>query len=130
MTFEDGKAVYKDLIEEGMLKRIEEINPIKACQLRIERYKRLLDEEEAKLANLQLLDKMSKLDPKKKKRTIDPKIETMRLTKFNQLKPNLASQVRRGNADWGKIAEVFVFDSTSEARDWTITKLQEECLID
>ncbi len=114
-----------------MLRRIEEIDPIKACKLRIERYKLLLAEEEAKLEELENLERMTKLESKKqKKKTVDPKVEAIRLSKFNKLKPNLAKQVRNGDTDWKRVAEAFIFDSATEAREWIISHLQEECLID
>ena len=129
-TFEPGKVIYKDMIEEGMLKRIEEINPIEACKLRIDRYKRLLEEEESKLDDLKDLEKTLKRSKKQNKKMVDPRLEKIRIEKLTPIKDNLTYQVNKGNADWKKVSEALLFDSANEAREWVITKLQEECLIE
>lgn len=130
-TFERGKAVYKEMIEEGMLRRIEEFNPKQACKLRIERFKQLLAEEEAKLLDIEEFERMEKINRKKSvKKVVNPNIEKTRLEKYEPIKHNIATQVMKGNIDWKRVSDAFFFDSVNEAKEWTISKLQEECLID
>ncbi|AAM07181.1 predicted protein [Methanosarcina acetivorans C2A] len=130
MTFESGKAVYKDLLEEGMLRRLEEVNPIQACELRIERLKRSLEEEETKLANYRLLDQMSKTETKRQTKNVDPSLERLRLEKFEKWKESLAIQVSNGKIDWKTNMTIFLFDSLSETREWVLSKLKEADLLD
>lgn len=129
-TFEPGKVVYKDMIEEGMLKRIEEVNPMEACKLRIERYERLLEEENAKLGDLKDIERTLKRESKTKAKKADKGLELTRLKKYDPIKSYLAYQVEKGNVDWKRTAEVLLFDSITDARQWVINKLQEEGLID
>lgn len=130
MTFGSSKVDYKKALEEGMLKRIEEVNPVKACEMRIEKLKRILEEEEAKLANYKLLEQMEKITPKKQTKNVDPNLERLRLDKFEKWKESLAFQVNTGNIDWKKIMEIYVFNSTTEAREWIISHLKEGELLE
>jgi hypothetical protein len=130
MTFPPGKAVYKEILEEAMLNRIEEVNPVKACELRIERLRKMLADEEHKLDDYNILEQMKKLETKKQSKTkVDPALEKMRLDKFSVNKLTIAKQVQKGNADWKKFAEVYLFDTPNEAKKWTMVQLQEAELL-
>jgi hypothetical protein len=125
-TFEPGKAVYKEILEDGMLRRIEEVNPKKACELRIEKLKKALEEEESKLNNLKTLELMEKTTPKKQnKKTFDPRLEKKRLEKWEEKKDILLKQYKSNNLDFNKVANIFFFDNVNETKEWLIPKLQE-----
>lgn len=125
-TFAPGKAVYKDILEEGMLRRIEEVNPQKACELRIDKLKRALEEEEAKLSSLKTLELISKDSHRKQnKKTFDPRVEKKRLDKWEEKKDILLKQYKSNNLDWNKISGVFLFDNANETKEWLLPKIQE-----
>lgn len=129
-TFETGKAVYKDMIEEGMLKRIAEVNPIEACKLRIERYQRLLDEEEAMMEDLKDIERMEKRKAKTQPENIqNPEIEKKRFEKFESKKEIYANQIRTNSQDWTKIASALWLDNANEAKSYVLPKLQEAELL-
>lgn len=125
-TFEKGKAVYKEMIEEGMLKRIEEFNPIEACKLRIDRYNDLLKDETEKLEKLMEIENRRKETQNNKITELDKK----RLEKFENKKEIYATQYKNDSQDWVKIAHALWLDNAKEAKDYVIPKLVDAGLLD
>lgn len=125
-TFENGKVAYKEMIEEGMLRRIEEFNPIQACKLRIERYNKLLEDETKKLNDLLDLEARSK----SAQISFAPELEKKRIEKFESKKDIYANQINNHSQDWGKIANALWLDNANEAKAYVIPKLLEAELIE
>ncbi len=123
-TFDPNKAVYKDMIEEGMLKRIEEINPIEACKLRIDRYKKLLRDEETKLYELEEFERKNKRN-KQQAETQKQELDHFRITKFHDKKDVLLTQYNNGVLDFTKNAGIFKFKNASEFQEWITPLLTE-----
>lgn len=124
-TFESGKAVYKEMIEEGMLKRIEEINPVAACKLRIERYTQLLQDEKDKLEELEDLEREAKRTAKKQKKAQNDKLDQFRVDKFQDKRDALLVQYNNGSLDFSKNADIFRFNNVKDFKDWIIPLLNE-----
>ena len=125
-TFERGKVTYKEMVEEGMLRRIEEFDPIEACKLRIDRYNKLLNEETKKLDNLLNLEARNKST----QASFTLELEKKRIEKFESKKDIYATQINNQSQDWGKIATALWLDNANEAKAYVIPKLIEVGLIE
>ncbi|MCK9616159.1 MAG: hypothetical protein M0R48_11825 [Candidatus Omnitrophica bacterium] len=124
-TFDPGKVVYKDMIEEAMLKRIEEINPLKACKLRIDRYKQLLHNEEDKLDELEDLEREAKRSARKQNQAQNSELDHFRTEKFHDKREALVIQYNKGSLDFTKNAGIFRFTNVNEFKEWIIPLLNE-----
>lgn len=130
MTKEKHQKNYKDALETGMLHYIADVDPILACELRIQKYETLLQDEQQNLANLKLLSQIQKSEPKKQHKSFDPGLERLRLDKFESKKSTLTLQLKNGSLDWTKTSKVFMFNTPGEAREWIMPKLQEAELLE
>lgn len=130
------KREYSEFVEEKLLELIEQYAPDIVLDLKIKAKREELAELEGNYHSIKSvysnLRKFKEEENKKqnKKSIVSPNLEKTRLDKIAPIKPYLATQVKKGNADWKKISEVLLFDSQNEAREWVISQLKEECLID
>jgi hypothetical protein len=128
LTKDHHHKEFKDALELGVLTIIDEVDPEKASELRIRILEQKLEEERQNLANYKLAKQMRKPESKKQK-NVDLGLEKVRLEKFEPRKDTLAYQVKNGKIDWKTISDLFMFNSTNEAREWTLNKLQEAELL-
>lgn len=130
------KREYSEFVEEKLLELIEQYAPDMVLELKIKAKREELSELEENYHDIKSvysnLRKFKEGESKRQKTKIagSRDLEKIRLEKLNPIKSNVAFQVKKGNADWKRISEVLLFDSTNEAKDWVINTLQEECLID
>lgn len=121
---------YKDALELGALKILEEIDPETAAELRIQKYSKILNEEEEKLKNYRLLKQMNKQEVKQQN-IANSRIDRTRLEKYEENQKNLAVQVNKGTIDWKIIASpnILNFKTPYEAEIWTRDQLFKDGII-
>ena len=121
---------YKEALEKGALDMLAEIDPLKASELRISRYMKLIEEEQEKQANFKLIQQLTKKEVKKEAEE-DNSIEIIRLQKFNDGKQSMANQLNNNSIDWKVIAapNILNFKTPYEAETWTREQLFKHKLI-
>ena len=125
-----SKKMYKEALEIGALDMLAEVDPIKASELKIGRYAKLIEEEQNKQANYKLIQQLTKKEVKKEVEE-DLDVENNRLEKYEERKISLATQINNNSIDWKLISSpsIFNFKTPSEVELWTREHLLKDGLI-
>ena len=135
--FEATKSIHgktlTDYLDQCLDALFLEIAPDKALEIQIQNTKVELVEMENNFSKVSLLmeqvRKTQKKPKKQEEKVTDSGLEKIRLEKFNNNKKSIYKQVTTGYADWKKFADIYLFDTANEAREWIMAKLQEEKLL-
>lgn len=116
-------VTYKEILEEGILAKIKDVDPIKVEEIEIMRLEFQLSAHRAHLATL----KVSSLQVKEKAATTQNTngIEAERERWFQKKAAGLAEGVDKNTVYWPTIAKRGPFKSASEAQEWVLNHLPE-----
>ena len=114
---------YKGILEEGILAKIKDIDPIKAEEIEIMRLEFQLSSHKMHLATL----KVSTAQAKEKSASTQKEtgIEAERQEWFRKKAEGLAKAVDEEYANWEHIAKKGPFTNAREAKEWVLSHLNE-----
>jgi N-dimethylarginine dimethylaminohydrolase len=117
------KLTYKDILEEGILAKVKEVDPIKVEEIEIMRLEFQLSAHKMHLATL----KVSSLQVKEKAATTQNTngIEAEREQWFRKKAAIMAKAVDEESINWQHVAKNGPFNSAKEAKEWILNHLPE-----
>lgn len=120
-----GKT-FRDAIELGALTIISEVDPEKACELKILKMEQMLAEERQALANYQLIKQIKKPEVKKQEDEAE-KLEKYREEKYQENLQMFKFQAKKPHLfDWGKLQDVFRFKNRVDTEDYIKGRLKAD----
>lgn len=116
-------VTYKEILEEGILAKIKDVDPIKAEEIEIMRLEFQLSAKKMHLATL----KVSSLQMKEKAATTQNinGIEAERMKWFQKKASGLAKAIDEEYINWPHVAKNSSFKSTQQAKEWVMNHLPE-----
>jgi hypothetical protein len=116
-------VTYKEILEEGILAKIKDVDPIKVEEIEIMRLEFQLSAHKMHLATL----KVSSLQLKEKTATTQNTngIESEREKWFRKKAPGLAKAIDEEWINWPHVAKNGPFKSAQEAKEWVLNHLPE-----
>jgi hypothetical protein len=116
-------VTYKDILEEGILVKIKDVDPIKAEEIEIMRLEFQLSAHKMHLATL----KVSSLHVKEKTATAQNAnhMPSEKDAWFNQKASTLVKAVDAGTVVWETVSKRGPFASAKEAREWVLSHLPQ-----
>jgi hypothetical protein len=124
-----------EFIDEALDSLIGEIAPDAIIELQIQETEIKLAALKEGLIEARLIAKQrqsrKKADTSKVqvKEELDTRLESFREEKFNSNKKSLAIQYKKHNIDWKRVAEIFEFSSQVDVKEYIVSRLKEEKLI-
>lgn len=125
LTKDQHNKGYKEALEIGVLSIIAEVDPVKAAQLRIQKYEQLLAEERQLLANYELIKQVRKPEVKKHDEELD-KITQLRNEKYAAHFDSLKRQALKKSLQWDTLQSLFRFKNKFETEDYILGRLRED----
>ena len=117
------RLTYKDILEQGILSRVKDVDPVKAEEIEIMRLEFQLSAHKMHLATLKVGAehmKETKAAPQKANG-----MEAEREEWFRKRAARLADGVDKGNVLWENIARKGPFTSAKEAKEWVLSHISE-----
>lgn len=114
---------YKDILEEGILAKIMDIDPVKAEEIEIMRLEFQLSAHRAHLATLKVSAEHVKKKSAGAQKTND--LEAERQEWFKKMAAKIAEAVDKDQIYWPTIAKKGPFTSAKEAKEWVLSHLSE-----
>lgn len=114
---------YKDILEEGILAKIMDVDPVKAEEIEIMRLEFQLSSHKMHLATLKVSAAHVKEKTAEAQNTND--IEAERKEWFRRKASTMAEAVDKGWINWENVAKKGPFNSAKEAKEWILNHLPE-----
>jgi hypothetical protein len=116
-------VTYKDILEEGILAKIMDVDPVKAEEIEIMRLEFQLSSHKMHLATLKVGAAHVKEKTASAQKTNG--IEAERQEWFRQKASTMAEAVDKGWINWENVVKKGPFNSVKEAKEWILTHLPE-----
>lgn len=118
-VFEEMKdnlgITYKDIIEEGIISKIKDFDPVRSEEIEILRLESQLSSHRLRLSML----KMSAITHVKERiATVSPELAQKREEFFEKEIKWLPKQIMRGDVNWNRILFKYEFENKKEAQAW------------
>jgi len=117
------KLTYKDILEEGIMAKIMDVDPVKAEEIEIMRLEFQLSAHKMHLATLKVSNEHMNEKTAAAQKTNG--IEAERQKWFQKKAAGLAKAVDEQYINWKNIADKGPFKSSQEAKEWVLNHLPE-----
>lgn len=114
---------YKDILEEGILAKIMDIDPVKAVEIEIMRLELELSDKKMHLATLRV--SASAIKEKSAQSNKAPDLEPQRQEWFSKRAAKIARGIELKNVNWELLSRNGPFTSAKEAKEWVFSHLSE-----
>lgn len=114
---------YKDILEEGILVKIMDIDPVKAVEIEIMRLELELSAKKMHLATLKV--SAAAVKEKRAQSNKAPDMEPQRQEWFAKRAAKLARGIKLKSVIWENVAQNGPFTSAKEAKEWVLSHLSE-----
>ena len=118
---------YSEILEEAMLRVLEEISPLEAMHMAIINKEKELADLHFKYAELELLVKQEKARKKAEPQVnheLSDYLEEFRTEKFEKTRDSNITLWKKGDINWKKVISSYQFSSIDEAKEWFARKIE------